>query len=327
MRVAFKKKLKKRSMATVWGMMASGMLFRNRGNVFLQLRSGDVEDGGVWGIPGGALKGTEGYYESEDLPRPVLNQQALLQLWNSAVDEVYEEVGYDINFDDQRFFGSQKVVNWKDNFPYVTFIVDVSDKEAKLLEEAVAHEDFEWESAGHQWHGLNDLPETIHPGVQYALEEMELPTKMDIKDAVVAKMTHSIVQNAESRWTQNQVYDDGENVYDIELLEKVTENNDVAEVYVSKYASQLFDKGVWQEGDKPLSPMMVMGNPTFDDNHMEHMARIRTANVDKPILIRFSNQVVVDGYHRLSRAFLEGKGRIKARFVQEEQMSDAIFKS
>ena len=129
-----------------------------------------------------------------------------------------------------------------------------------------------------------------------------------------------------SGWTQDQVYDDGENIYDIGILKGLLEHNDKRRLKVSDYVDQLANPDVWAYEGKPLSPLDVLGRPTASVAHVEHMQRLRTADMSNPIIIRVKNNEVVDGYHRLSRAFLEKRDRIDGVFAQEEQMNQALFR-
>ena len=58
-------KKKTRKHAARWGMAGAGILYVCPGDqtCMLMLRSNEVQDPGVWGIPGGAVKGTEGFHE------------------------------------------------------------------------------------------------------------------------------------------------------------------------------------------------------------------------------------------------------------------------
>ena len=311
----------KQSMATVWGRLASGIMFTYQGKVFLQLRSSDVEEGGVWGIPGGALKGTEGFYDSRLIPKPKITEQIIRNLWNSAIKEVEEEVGVNLQLTEDQYRSSKKIVKFLDNFPYITFVVEVTKEQFDILSEITLEDPENFESKEHRWFLNEDTPENLHPGVEYVFKN--LPEKVDISAATIVK--NLIV--AEDKWTQDQVYiDEKKIVYDVSLLKKITKDNRVERAKVEDYQKQLYDKDVWAEGDRRISPMMVLMKPTYDHTYIKHMSKIRMCNLEDPILIRASNSRVIDGFHRLSKAFLIGKSRIKAVYVQEEQMKQAVVK-
>ncbi len=308
----------KQSMAQVWGKMGSGIMLRHQGKIFLQLRSQEVEDSGVWGVPGGALRGTEGMYDSKEIAKPQVIEEMLIKLWNSAIREVNEEVGVDIDLTEDQFTNSKKTFNFVDNFLFVTFVVDITDEQKDLLDSSKV---LNWESEDHGWFQSNNLPENLHPGVEFSLND--LYETVDVNAATIVKN----VREAEDKWTQGQVYIDEKNItYDVQLLKKVTETNRVEKAKVDDLKEQLYDKSVWAEGDRRISPMMVLNNPTYDHTYIKHMSKIRMCNLEDPILIRAKSGRIIDGFHRTTKALLIGKSRIKAIFIQEEQMKQAIVK-
>lgn len=308
----------KQNMAEVWGQMGSGIMLRHQGKIFLQLRSEEVADSGVWGVPGGALHGTEGMYDSRLVPRPKITEGLLRKLWNSAIKEVAEEVGVNISLTDEQFKNCHKIAKFLDNFLYVTFIVDITDEQKKELDNSKV---LNWESEDHQWFSGKDIPENLHPGVNYILKNIQ--EKVDVSAVTVVEN----MKEAEDKWTQGQVYIDEKNItYDIKLLKKVTETNRVEKARVDDLKEQLYDKSVWAEGDRKISPMMVLNNPTYDHTYIKHMSKVRMCDLEDPILIRAKNGRIMDGFHRTTKALLIGKSRIRAIFVQEEQMHKAIVK-
>jgi len=309
----------KKAMPMMWGQMASGILFRHKGHVLLQRRSEEVADPGKLGIPGGALSGTEGWYDSDKVERPEINDDVLISLLHSALKETYEETGPVPNLNNSQI---THMVNWVGNWPYVTFIVDLTDEQAKLINENMYEST--WETEGHEWYQESERPDNLHPGVRHTLDQMT--SKVDVSKVVLSGDSPKCITIARNRWTQNQVYDDGKKVYDIDMLKDAVESNRVELINVSSLIDQLYDKEVWAEGDRELSPMMVLTNPTRDHLTIKHMSRIRTSNPQNPIIIRFSNGKIVDGYHRLTKAFVRGDKTIRARFAQEEQMGKAIFR-
>lgn len=300
----------------VWGSMASGIMFRHNGNILLQLRSKKVNDGGYWGIPGGALKGTEEEYDSEELPEPELDGIIIEKLWKSVLREVREELGFVPKISKSQKNNTKVIPYRVDNFVYVTFVVDLDDNQANKIKSSLKNN---WESESHEWFSKDDIPENIHHGVRYVLENIY---ETDVTTASV----ENLVKKAD-KWTQGQIYiDDDENIYDIDLLKKICFNNHVGEVKVKDLVEQLYDKNAWEEGGKKVSPMMVITNPTFNHTYIEHMSRIRMSNLDNPIMIRASSKKVIDGYHRLSKAFISNKKYIKVIYVQEEQMKKSLIK-
>lgn len=306
-----------KSMSRVWGTMASGIMFRYNGKVFLQARGRGVEDSGVWGVPGGALRGTEGFYDSKNLPDPNLDEKTVIKLWDSAIREVKEEVGVDPELSEYQFKKSEKIVYRKDNFVFLTFIVDVSEEQMKKLSYSGSQENEE--SDGHEWFDSTDAPDNTHPGVKYVLDVMK--NKVNVSAATVKRKI------SKSKWTQGQIFIDEGISYDVEMLKKITADNHVYEIDVQTLIPQLYDKQAWAEGERELSPMMVIMNPTFNHTNIVHMKRIRMANLEHPIMVRHSNGRIIDGFHRVAKAFFVSKKKIKVVFVQEEQMNKAVVNS
>ena len=307
--------------ASMWGQMGSGIMFRHNGQILLQHRSSEVEESGQIGIPGGALAGTEGWYDSKSIPTPEIDDETLSLLWNSALKEVEEELGGVPKISQEQV---RHVINWIDNWPYVTFVVDLNSDQVDFIDRILEDGGENWEAENHNWYPENERPDNLHHGVEYVLDELRSLTNLD-SVTLSTEIPKGIIATAKDKWTQNQVYSDGDETYEIEILEKLTRNHLVENVKVSTLTPQLYDGEVWAEKDRQLSPMMVLTNPTFDRVTIGHMTDIRIADLTRPIFIRFSNGVILDGYHRLARAFIRGDRTIKAIFIQEEEMRQAIF--
>jgi len=136
----------------------------------------------------------------------------------------------------------------------------------------------------------------------------------------------NMMKTADSVWTQSQVYCEDGTCYDVEKLIDETESNKKSRVKVSEIADQL-STNAWGDDRVFVSPISVMQNPVLNIDHKIHMRRIQTADMDKPILIRFRDGKVIDGYHRLARAYIAKDRYIDAIFIQEEQFLKAEIKS
>jgi hypothetical protein len=123
---------------------------------------------------------------------------------------------------------------------------------------------------------------------------------------------------ADSVWTQSQVYCEDGTCYDVEKLIEETENNKKSRVKIEEIANQL-DTNAWGDDKKFISPLSVIKNPVLNADYKIHMRRIQTADMDKPILIRFRDGKVIDGYHRLARAYMSHDRYIDVIFIQDEQ--------
>jgi len=138
--------------------------------------------------------------------------------------------------------------------------------------------------------------------------------------------TSEVIKEADSVWTQSQVYCEDGVCYDIEKIIDETRTNSIERARVSELRDHLFENA-WGDDMVHVSPMGVMNAPLLNVDHKTHMSRIRTADMSFPILIRFEDGTLMDGYHRLSRALLDGLDRIDAIYVQEEQVEKAEIKS
>lgn len=129
----------------------------------LQFRSGNVKSSHVWSVPGGAVKGTDGDYDSKQLKsyKPVSFREA----FESAIKEFKEEGLKKIGIDFKKEGWKDKYINMLDYFRYTTFVVEVPEKTAKNME---FHKN--WEVDGWKWFDKNDLPANVHPGFKDMIE-------------------------------------------------------------------------------------------------------------------------------------------------------------
>ena len=131
-------------------------------------------------------------------------------------------------------------------------------------------------------------------------------------------------KTAESYWTIDQVYTDDNNLsYDVTLLIKVTKDHEVKEEDAESFKDML-SNDTWGLGYDKLTPLMVLEDPERDKEYKKHFKRIKKANLNKPILVREEGGEVIDGYHRLCRAFLEKK-MLKVIEVSEEDLKKTIL--
>lgn len=138
-----------------WGSAGAGILFFDhlQRRYLLLLRSADVLDPGLWGIPGGAI------------PRRSTTGQ-LLNPWVAAQNEVLEETG-------KRLHDSVEPdaeVTWhapNSSFWYKTFLVAVPTFTPRL----------NWESDDFGWFTQQEvraLGDELHPGVRWAFTRFRL---------------------------------------------------------------------------------------------------------------------------------------------------------
>jgi len=150
--------------AQFWGKSGSGMLYvcLEDQTMLLVLRSNEVEDPGTWGIPGGAIVGTEGMHDSSEGENFDIETSRY-----SAELEAEEELGCrpqpikELGTTNYRF----------GNFNYVTFVVAVSSKEKKRLQTCIS---LNWENDKWDWFPINRPPAGLHFGVEHTVTEHQL---------------------------------------------------------------------------------------------------------------------------------------------------------
>lgn len=76
-----------------------------------------------------------------------------------------------------------------------------------------------------------------------------------------------------------------------------------------------FDKDVWF-GQQQVPTIL---------NILKHFKKIEQANFDKPIIIS-RDGIVLDGVHRICKAFLEGRKTIPAVQFENDPMPDKVIK-
>ena len=104
-----------------------------------------------------------------------------------------------------------------------------------------------------------------------------------------------------------RTYHDGKNIYSVDMMIAYlnTMGHTVTRISISEFTTQL-EKKVW--GD--WSPATVLAKMDVK-KYATNAARIRKANMSYPIIVT-GKQVIVDGYHRVAKALLEGQTHINA---------------
>ncbi|RJQ36696.1 hypothetical protein C4552_02265 [Candidatus Parcubacteria bacterium] len=90
-----------------------------------------------------------------------------------------------------------------------------------------------------------------------------------------------------------------------------------------------FDMPVWEQDgtdDWNLTPWQVIRGEAGTSAHQK---RVDDTDLQYPILLRRFNGrlVVIDGVHRLAKAYLQGAKTIKAKIIPEEYLSKPEFQS
>lgn len=149
--------------AEYWGSSGSGVLYvcpeDNTG--LLLLRSDAVEEPGVWGIPGGAV-GMEDYFNPEDID--ISDHPEDYEARLSAEKEVEEEIGH------LPKAGTEigKTVFRDEGFMYTTYIIGLTKEQKERISQNIV---LNWESDSYGWFSLDRLPEDVHHGVAYAVNQ------------------------------------------------------------------------------------------------------------------------------------------------------------
>ena len=160
-RASKKSSTDKTIVASKWGKAGSGVLYycQEDKTVLLLKRSQEVEDPEVWGIPGGAIKGTEGMYDDEELNIKEFNEN---DVRSSANAETEEELGHIPEHIEEL----GKVTTMSGNFAYTTFIMAVTQEQKQAISK---NAQLNWESSELGWFPMSNLPKKTHPGVTEAI--------------------------------------------------------------------------------------------------------------------------------------------------------------
>jgi 8-oxo-dGTP pyrophosphatase MutT (NUDIX family) len=157
--------------AARWGLAGAGMLYYcpYDQTVLLLQRSREVEDPGLWGIPGGAVKSGRRDYRGVETEWVDENEDAVQYpeevLRDTAHGESNEELGHTPEFEEEQ--GNHTTTH--NNFNYTTFLVTVSLQQKRQISRNIQ---LNWENDDFEWFRVDNLPENIHPGVVTAIEQL-----------------------------------------------------------------------------------------------------------------------------------------------------------
>jgi len=124
-----------------------------------------------------------------------------------------------------------------------------------------------------------------------------------------------------------KTYTDGKNIYSVDMMLAYlnTKGHPVEKFPVNAFLSQL-EQPVW--GD--WSPKNVLDKMDAK-KYSENSERIKKADLSFPIIITGNKtsatraHTIVDGYHRISKAYLEGKKDISAHVFDQTLMNKFIL--
>jgi hypothetical protein len=116
--------------------------------------------------------------------------------------------------------------------------------------------------------------------------------------------------------------------YSVKKLWKVTRNNKIRDVNASSLFKFLTQKS-WSyriSHEHDYSPMEIIKNPKLSPLHAN---RIKTADIKFPILLHNDgNEIkIIDGLHRLARAYIDKTKVVRTRNVTKKQLKKAVSTS
>lgn len=125
------------------------------------------------------------------------------------------------------------------------------------------------------------------------------------------------------RFKKRGTYADNDYIYSVDMMfmyldafhPKPTSFN------VQKLKDEL-DVNYWRDDQGTFSP-----NDVLNDKHRykDHYDRVLQADLSYPIIIHQPSQIVVDGVHRLTKAYIEKRKKIKAYVFNDELMKKFII--
>lgn len=160
---------------------------------------------------------------------------------------------------------------------------------------------------------IGKLPDIIDRYLLYNLEDKE------------------IIETSNQTITRD--FGNGEKVYAVNLLWKITKNNKIFEEPVNKYKGFLESKS-WSGQTEQFNAIEIIDNPGLSP---EHFNRISNADLSYPIIVYddVKNNIfqVLDGVHRIAKILLEAKNNktplddlnIKVRYITRKQILKAII--
>jgi 8-oxo-dGTP pyrophosphatase MutT (NUDIX family) len=148
-----------------WGKQASGLIIicNEDNTILLCKRASDVEDPNTWGIPGGAVKELGNQFYSSNQQEEIEINDSLLE--SNAFEETKEELG--ATPDNYTIVGKTDFKSG--SFLYRTFICIISKDEKEKFTPKIK---LNWENTEHKWFDLQNLPNNLHFGVNYSLNNL-----------------------------------------------------------------------------------------------------------------------------------------------------------
>ena len=117
-----------------------------------------------------------------------------------------------------------------------------------------------------------------------------------------------------------KTYHNNKNIYSVDMMLCYikTHGHQKQKLPIEEFLPQLKEK-VWT----PWSPMDVIEKPHLK-KYKEDVERIEKANLAYPVIVT-GKHTIVDGYHRIAKAYLEKKTHIDAYVFDSELMNKFIL--
>jgi len=118
-------------------------------------------------------------------------------------------------------------------------------------------------------------------------------------------------------------YHDGKNIYSVDMMMAYinTSKHPVVKVPVDTFIPLLKEK-VWGKSTPEWAPMTVIEKMDVKKYKVDS-DRIHKADLSYPIIVTGIN--IVDGYHRIAKAYLEGRKEINAYIFDKTLMKKFII--
>jgi hypothetical protein len=114
-----------------------------------------------------------------------------------------------------------------------------------------------------------------------------------------------------------------EHIYSVDRLIRLTSDSQRVRIHITPKITYLFDETRWENGAEGITPRSVMG---MEHDVTGNVERMRKANLRYPILVHVlpdGRYDVLDGLHRLAKAFSLGHVTIVARLVTDKVLQGA----
>lgn len=119
-------------------------------------------------------------------------------------------------------------------------------------------------------------------------------------------------------------------IYSVDRLFKITKSIKVYKLPIAEL-TKLLNVPVWENkniGVGEIAPIDVINNPDKTKKHQKHYRRILTSDMSYPILLYRDSagwQVIIDGMHRLSKAYIQKHETIDVKFVTAKQLDKVML--